>query len=304
MAMPIMMRASTRTATARAVKSLPQCRCAWPATPSSAAEMLPMVTDMFIQCRKVRSLAAGAAGGQARGRAWAAAATGGAHAPPSLHRPTRCSRPVHVGGARSAHPPPRRRTRPPTTTTAPKKALASVRRSAAAAPDMLAAAALLLLLGRGGGGGSEMRGGAARGRIGCRAAGFAVAALTAVWGSAGERGCSAGEGAGDANWKREGGRASTGVLELALRARDPCLAPPSLTNIGVRPVERRARGSGTYRHPLVPPGGTPAPPRCSAPCRRAAAHQRVLHNPWLEAAGGAEAASRRLVLPVAAERAR
>lgn len=40
------------------VKSEPQCRCACPATPSSAAEMEPVVTLMFIQCRNVRSLAA------------------------------------------------------------------------------------------------------------------------------------------------------------------------------------------------------------------------------------------------------
>lgn len=40
------------------VKSEPQWRCACPATPSSAAEMEPVVTLMFIQCRKVRSLAA------------------------------------------------------------------------------------------------------------------------------------------------------------------------------------------------------------------------------------------------------
>ena len=33
-------------------------------SPSIAAEMLPMVTDMFIQCRKVRSLAADTRGSQ------------------------------------------------------------------------------------------------------------------------------------------------------------------------------------------------------------------------------------------------
>ena len=49
----------------RTVKSEPQWRCACPATPSSAAEMEPVVTLMFIQCRNVRSLAAA---GDGRGR--------------------------------------------------------------------------------------------------------------------------------------------------------------------------------------------------------------------------------------------
>jgi len=52
-----MVSASSLTAMARAVKSLPQCLCAWPDTPSNAADILPVVTDMFIQCKNVRSLA-------------------------------------------------------------------------------------------------------------------------------------------------------------------------------------------------------------------------------------------------------
>jgi hypothetical protein len=89
--MAIIIKASTRTATARVVKSEPQWWWACPDTPaaaarpaasavthtqcnpneapdtpagcqlpvpSSAADMLPVVTAMFIQCRNVRSLAA------------------------------------------------------------------------------------------------------------------------------------------------------------------------------------------------------------------------------------------------------